>query len=75
MTPQERKSVIEKIENLRNEIGYEMCVIGEDLNDFADDDAERKRLHTLMLAANRQAEGMDKMLSQLAKKLAKKATV
>jgi hypothetical protein len=74
MTPQERKSVIEKIEFLRKEIGYEMLVIADDLSDNCDD-AERKRLHTLMLAANRQAEGMDKMLSQLAKKLAKKATV
>lgn len=71
MTPAERKSVIEKIEFLRKEIGYEMLVIADDLSDNISDDAERKRLHTLMLAANRQAEGMDKCLAQLAKKLAK----
>jgi len=75
MTLQERKSVIERIASFRKEVACAMWDLGDELNDFADDDAERKRLHTLMLAANRQAEGLDALLFQLAEKLAKKAPV
>jgi hypothetical protein len=70
MTPQERKSVIERIASFRKEIACAMEGLGDELTDFADE-GDHKRYHTLMLAANRQAAGMDKMLSQLAKKLAK----
>lgn len=70
MTPEERKSVVDRITKLRKEIAYAMEGLGDELTDFADE-GDHKRFHTLMLAANRQAEGMDKCLAQLAKKLAK----